>query len=198
MPRTLISRTFLGFVALAVAAGGCKHGDKGGAYMGDFQPKPLGTISDPIWQQQEANAEASDFVVYEHEWKGNTVALNDAGVDHIKQIAARAAEVPFPIIIQRSSMSPREDTQYEFPVHPDEELDLQRRAIVVQALAQMGVADAESRVVVSHALAPGFLEFEAERAFYRGFSGIGGGGGGFGGGGGGFGGGGGGFGGGAF
>src|SRR5581483_3212403 len=140
-----------------------KSADKG-AYLGDFQPKPLGTVSDPVWQQQEANAEASDFVLYEHEWVGNTIQLNAAGVDHIKQIAARAADVPFPVLVERSSMSPKPGTVNQFPVHGDEDLDVQRRTLVVQALAQMGVADAESRVVISPALAPGFFEFEGERA----------------------------------
>jgi hypothetical protein len=182
--------------ALAAAAVGCNHTEKS-AYLGDFQPKPLGTISDPIWQVHESNAEADDFVVHEHEWVGNTVELNAAGVEHVKQIAARAADVQFPVIVERSSMSPKANTQYQFPVHGDEELDMQRRQLITQALAQMGVENAESRVLVAPAMRPGFLDVEGERAIYRGIlgGGMGGFGGGFGGMGGGFGGG---FGGGAF
>ena len=30
---------------------------------------PLGAVSDPIWQDQETNAEASQFVVHQHEFK---------------------------------------------------------------------------------------------------------------------------------
>jgi hypothetical protein len=71
-------------------------------------------------------------------------------------------------------------------VHNNEELDLQRRQFIVQALSEMGVSNAEDRVVVSPALTPGFESFEGERAYNVGFSrGFGGGGGGFGGGGGG-------------
>jgi hypothetical protein len=163
-------------VALAITAAGCASGDKCDkkcAFMGDIQPKPLGTISDPIWQEQESNAEASDFVVYEHEWVGNSTELNAAGVEHVKQMAARAAEVPFPFIVERSSMSAKDNTTYQYPVNGDEALDMQRRALVVQALGRMGVADAEQRTVVSPALTPGFQEFEAERAYSRGFSGWG-------------------------
>lgn len=142
--------------------------------MGDITPKPLGTISDPIWQQQESNAEASDFVVHEHEWVGNSIELNAAGVDHVKQIAARAAAVPYPIIVERSSMSVKPGTKYQFPVHGDEALDLERRNLLVQALLQLGVQDAEQRVVVGPALTPGFEEFEGERAYNMGFGGMGG------------------------
>lgn len=158
-------------------------------------PATLGTISDDIWQQQEENAEASDFVVHEHEFIGNTTRLNTAGEEHVKEIAVRANEVPFPILVQPSSMSRREGDKYGYPIHGSEQLDAERRTLIVRSLESMGVEDAEDRVVVSPALAPGFEQFEAERAYRRGFSGRGNGrgfggfGGGFGGFGGGFGGG---------
>ena len=133
-------------------------------------PPPLGYASDPIWKIQESNAEASDFVIYEHEFEeSDGVTLNTAGEDHVKQIAQRAfAGFQYPIIIQRSSMSVDPDDKYEYPVHSNPELDRRRREVVVAALAEMGVEDAEQRVVVAPALAPGFEGFEAERA-YRSF-----------------------------
>jgi hypothetical protein len=173
---------------LLSALSGCSSTDEKCSHMGDITPYPLGTISDPVWQQQESNAEASDFVVHEHEWVGNSTDLNAAGKEHVKQIAARAAEVPFPILVERSSMSVDPDTRFRFPVHNNEELDLQRREFVVEALGRLGLVDAEQRVVVAPALTPGFESFEAERAYNRGFGGYGGFGG-FGGGYGGFGGG---------
>jgi len=163
---------------------GCSQCERCGS-MGDIRPAPLGTISDSVWQQQESNAEASDFVIHEHEWDGNNVVLNSAGKDHVKQIAVRAAETPFPIIIERASMSVDRYSKYKYPVHGDEALDGQRRQLVVNALLTMGVQDADDRVVVSPALTPGFTQFEAERAYSRGIGGGNrrGGGGGFGGGG---------------
>lgn len=160
---------------------GCSY--KKCAYQGDYRPTPLGTYSDPTWRQQEANAEASDFVVHEHEWVGNTTDLNDSGKEHVKQIAARAGDVPFPILVERSSMTVRDKTKYKYPVHGSEALDLQRRDLLVTSLSSMGVVNAADRVVVSTALAPGFREFEAERAYDRGMSTGGMFGGGFGGGG---------------
>jgi hypothetical protein len=157
-------------------------------------PIPLGTLSDPFWQKQEANAEASDFVVHDHEFIRNTNRLNDAGEQHVKQIAARADETPFPVIVEPSSMTRNDADKYGFPIHGNPDLDLHRREIIVRALTEMGVREADKRVVVSPALTPGFQQFEAERAYYNGFGtrgnsgfgGFGGAGGGFGGGFGGF------------
>jgi len=150
-------------VALLISAG-CSHDQH---YVAP--PDPLGTISDPVWERHEENAEASDFVVYEHEFVGNTTRLNEAGEHHVKQIAVRVAQTPFPVIVEPSSMSRREGDTYGFPVNNNHDLDMQRRQLIVRALHHMGVEDAEDRVVVAPALAPGFEQFEAERAYNRGF-----------------------------
>jgi uncharacterized membrane protein YgcG len=147
------------------------------------QPEPpLGTLSDHIWQLQETNAEASDFVVYQHEFKLNQARLNMAGEDHVKQIAERLlAGQDFPVIVERGMTTARENTKYKYPVHPNPELDMQRREVLVYALVTLGVADAEQRVVVAPALTPGFKATEAAGSYLRGMSGGGGGGGGGGG-----------------
>lgn len=134
-------------------------------YLVCYEPAPLGTISDPIWQQQEANAEASDFVIHVHEFVGDTARLNHAGEQHVKQIAARAELTPFPILIEPSSMSRREGDGFGFPIHPNSQLDLRRRGLIVRTLTEMGVFEADRRVLVSPALTPGFENFEAERAY---------------------------------
>ena len=178
-----------GFVP--AVSGGDRH------YHPRYVMPPLGSISDEIWQRQEHNAEASDFVVYQHEFKLNGIRLNWAGEDHVKQIAMRLQSgQDFPVVIERSVTTAREDTTYKYPVHPNPELDLRRREVIVQALLAMGVTDADERVVVAPAFAQGFKATEAAATYLRGImGGAGGGGGGFGGGGGGggFGGGGGGF-----
>ena len=146
---------------------------------------PLGSISDDVWRTQEHNAEASDFVLYQHEFKLNEVRLNTAGEDHVKQIADRIANGDnFPVVIERSNTTARPDTEYKLPVHPNPELDMQRRTLIATALTRLGVSDADERVVVAPAFAAGFQSQEAISAYGQGFS-LGGGGGGFGGGGGG-------------
>ncbi len=144
---------------------------------------PLGTISDEIWKAQEHNAEASDFVIYQHEFKLNETRLNTSGEDHVKQIAERLLMgQDFPVVIERSMTSPRPDTEFKFPVHPNPELDMRRRHLVVLALERLGVAGADERVVVAPAFAEGYESQEAIGAYGRGMS-LFGGGGGFGGGG---------------
>jgi hypothetical protein len=147
-------------------------------------PATLGTISDNIWQMHEGNAEMSDFVIYMHEFQldKDPTQLNDAGKDHVKQIAARLHHHPeFLVLIQRSLTSIKPGTEFEFPVNPDPELDMRRREVVARSLAAMGVPDADQRVVVSHALTPGQKSIEAERDYnqalnaFGGFGGFGGG-----------------------
>ncbi|MCH5374665.1 MAG: hypothetical protein JJ992_11875 [Planctomycetes bacterium] len=115
------------------------------------QPEaPLGTISDDIWQRQEHNAEASDFVIYQHEFKLDEIRLNRAGEDHVKEIADRLLDgQDFPVVVERSMTTPREDSEYKYPVNPNPELDMTRCEVVVRALVALGVNDADERVVVA-------------------------------------------------
>ena len=147
-------------------------------------PPPLGSVTvDPFFQKQEENGEASDFVIYEHEFIEDSNRLNASGENHLRQIAARAPGLPYAIILEESSHGSRPETKHEFPVHNDPELDMQRRAVVVKALELMGVGDARNRVVVGPAFTPGYRSLEAQRAYAQGLMGAGFGGGGFGGGG---------------
>jgi len=151
---------------------GCKHNQYPYTPMSHEVPlpgSPLGTLSDPIWKNQEANAEASDFVIYQHEFDYQTARLNLGGEDHVKEIALRLQSGQnLPVIVERSMTAERPNSEYKFPVHPDPELDRQRREVVVRALTAMGIYDAERRVVVAPALAHGLKATEAQRAYYRG------------------------------
>ena len=186
----LMSAATCGALAL-LTVGCCK--DKC-AYMQPSDPLPLGASSDQAWKLQEANAEASDFVIHEHEFQGNTSRLNSLGESHVRQVAARMGETGFPVIIETSSMSKRDSDVHGFPVHNDQALDQRRREVIVHTLIELGAKDVENKVVVGPALTPGYEQIEAEAAYYqslRGFAnGNGGGSGGRGGSGGGFGGGG--------
>lgn len=147
-------------------------------------PAALGTISDPIWQNQEVNAEMSDFVVYQHEFERNSEWLTTNGEDHVKQIAARLQQgQDAQVVVERSMVSARADTTHKYPVHPNPELDLQRRDIIVRSLLALGVEDADERVLVAPAFAQGITGNEGEQAYIRALGGnqYGGGMGGFGG-----------------
>lgn len=162
----MISRSALQMVFAAVAAAalciaaGCQ------THWKDFYQRPsaqpLGTLIDPVWRNQEINAERSDFVVHEHEFAANSEILNTAGEDHVKQIAARlAAGHDAQVLIERGRSSARPDTKYQYRVHPDPELDLRRREIVVRSLLAMGISDADVRTLVAPALAPEYRAGEA-------------------------------------
>ena len=179
-----------GMFAVASMAGGWGNMSRPHGIHGPVPPPPMpnGTLSSQIWRMQENNAEASDFVVHEHEFYLGGTRMNYAGEDHVKQIAARLlAGQQFPVIIERSRHSVRPTDEYRYPVHLNPALDMARREVIVQALLAMGLPDAEQRVVVAPALTPGYTGNEAQAAYLRGlqgnFGGGGFGGGGFGGGG---------------
>jgi hypothetical protein len=147
----------------------------------------LGTKVDQIMQMQDENAEAAKFVIYQHEFEDvryvddvaeKVVRLNEYGEDHVRQIAASLrAGAPLPVVVERSQTSARTGTKYEYPVHLNPELDMQRRELVVQALGRMGIADADTRVVVAPAFSQPLSGMEATSAYAAGISGWGGGGG---------------------
>ena len=140
-------------------------------------PAMLGTEVDQLMIQQERNAEFTKFVIPMHEFELNRTSgegrergwrLNEFGEDHVKQIAAglRAGQ-DFPVLVERSQTTALPDTDYKFPVHFSDELDLKRRTVVVAALERMGILDAEQRVIVAPAIAEGYTVNEAVRAYNR-------------------------------
>jgi uncharacterized membrane protein YgcG len=131
------------------------------------QSAPLGAISDGIWAAQEHRGEASEFVMYAHEFGLRSERLTLDGEDHVKQIASRILNgSESPVVVERS-MNNKRLGRFHYPVHPDPELDNQRRNIVVSALLELGVADAEELVVVAPAFATPAFGQEAAAAFAR-------------------------------
>jgi hypothetical protein len=169
-----MKRTY-SLAALLIAAGasltavGCHHGDCHGDGGGLFgrnrhgrdkgpahdRPFPVGQVSDSFWETQQTNAEAADFVFYDHEFKGNTAELAPGAKKHLEQVALRIEHVPFPIVIEQSEHNAR-------PM-----LDEARRRTIVEQLARMGVTNAEGRVVVANSFAEGITGVEAENAYWN-------------------------------
>lgn len=169
LPRISLAAA-CGIAAALPLLAGCCTGDCAARYKSPGIA-PLGAQSDAIWQRQEANAEASDYVVYQHEFEMNGVRLNTDGEDHIRQIAARLrCHADMPVVVERSMTKVRPQTEFKYPVHPDPELDMQRRDVIVRLLLAMGIADAEQRVMVAPALAEGQNATEAGRSYYQGLN----------------------------
>ena len=198
-------RTFLRLCTLAgttvtIGLAGCHHKTAAMFYQPPPPPQMLGFEIDQMNEQQELNAEAAKFIVYQHEFDLNSseggkslggVRLNEAGEDHVRQIAgALKGGATFPVLIERSRTSSRAGTEFNYGVHYNPELDNRRRLVVVKALEKMGVVNAGKVVSVSPSFAQPLTGMEAEQAYRRslrnnnnGGNGAGGGGGGFGGGG---------------
>lgn len=166
-------------------------------------PPPIGAVVDTFWQAQETNGESNDFVVTQNEFVGATAQLSPAGQDHLKQIARRLGETPFPVLVEPSSRRPfddREFTEQEFTdfnrekreimeldrtrrwvVDADRraELDAARRQEVVMFLNALGYPYANERVFTGHPYSPGQSAIEAvsdyQRTLQQNFGGFGGG-----------------------
>jgi hypothetical protein len=177
-------------LSVLLAAAGCTAPSM--FYQAPPPPEMLGTKVDQLNQIQEENAELSKFVIYQHEFELNKekegvlvagVRLNEYGEDHVRRIAENVRNgASYPVVIERSQTSAKAGTKYNYPVHLNPDLDMKRREAVVLALGRMGVADADTRVVVAPAFAQPLTGNEAQGAYATGISGWGGGMGGMGGG----------------
>lgn len=155
-PRTTMTSIRVSVICgVAVLTSGCAHVQRAcQSFQPPPLPAPLGALADPIWENQEANAEASDFVVYQHEFDVDRIHLNLGGQDHVRQIAARLQNYPESyVIVEQSNTSVNRDTEFEYRVHPNPALDMRRREVVAKSLEMMGIVDALERVVVAPALA---------------------------------------------
>jgi hypothetical protein len=174
----MMRKTLLMMLSLAALASvGCAlddacgpaHGRFGGGRGGQAGPpydRPfvLGHATDAFWETQQTNAEAADFMFYDHEFVGETAQLAPGAKRHLEEVALRLPHVPFPVVIEQSLYNAKPD------------LDQARRQSIVMQLARLGVANAEERVVIANAFAEGFTAIEGERSYYNGILGGGGGG----------------------
>jgi hypothetical protein len=155
-PRIVVR--LIGIGALA-AFGGCQSD---GAHFGPACADiPPGAIPQPsgaytcAWQTAQAErAELDDFVLYMNEWHMQSAELAPCGRAHVEVLAKRLEGSPTAVLIQASA---------------DPHLDQARRATVIEALANQGVADPASQVVVGCPEAEGLYGFEAPRII-RGYS----------------------------
>jgi hypothetical protein len=121
------------------------------------RPFPLGQVTDAHWETQQTNAEAAKFILYDHEFVGDTAKLTPKGEKHLVQIALRLDHVPFPVVVEQSP-------EGRYP-----QRDVQRRQSVIRYLRALGLERFENRVVVAPAFAPGLSAVEGEAAYYETF-----------------------------
>jgi hypothetical protein len=129
---------------------GSRRGENGPGYD---RPFPLGQVTDAHWETMQTNAEAADFIFYDHEFVGDTAELAPGGKDHLMQVALRLEHVPFPVVVERS------------PHNARPQLDKLRRVTIFEQLARLGSDDVEDRVIIAPAFAEGFTAIEGEQAY---------------------------------
>ncbi|HMP16002.1 MAG TPA: hypothetical protein PKD72_03180, partial [Gemmatales bacterium] len=141
---------WIGLGAISLSVGCCWNGD-----VDRFADIPPGAIPEPPhstvrrhWDTQAAKAEADDFVFYRHEFYMDGKELGPYGQYHVRLIANRLQEVPFPVLIQAV---------------PDARLNEARRQTVILALKRAGLDDIDQRVIVGFPEAEGMSGEEAER-----------------------------------
>lgn len=116
---------------------------------------PLGSNVRAHYHTMETNGEASDFILYRHDFQESSAHLTPAGKDRLLEIAARMRSAPYPVVVERSLNN------------NDPELDELRRRLVESVLTGLGNMDAEKRVFVSQSYDPGLNSMEGEMDYYR-------------------------------
>jgi len=142
----------LGWAALAA---GC-HYDGGWAWCTDqcadipcgAIPPPAGTYSCQWQTEQIGRAQQDFFVIHEYEWYMGAEQLGPDGRKHVHEIAKRLGDGPQHVIVAASDNDKR---------------NAARRKVVVENLTQLGVLDADNRVVSGESQAEGLYGQEAVR-----------------------------------
>lgn len=150
-PRARILMASVGWLGLFIC--GCATGNAVDTGPAHDRPFPLGATSDALWETQQTNAEAADFIFYDHEFVGESAELAPAAKQHLEQIALRLEHVPFPIVIEQTDSE------------ANRRLDLARRKAIVGHLARMGLPNAGPRVVVAPAFPEGITAIEAQNSY---------------------------------
>lgn len=127
---------------------------------------PLGSTVRAHYHTMQTNGEAADFILHRLDFVGSTAELTPAGRDRILEIAARARSAPFPVLIERSWNN------------ANPELDQHRRRIVAAILTDLGIPEADQRVIVAPAYGKGITSQEGQMDYYqfiysRGYGGYG-------------------------
>ena len=143
----------------AFVISGCAQ-DKGPRYD---RPFPVGQVTDSFWEAQQTNAESCKFIMFDHDFEGETATLTPAGQKHLISIARRLPYVPFPIVIEESLNKRAEEVDV---------LAEQRRKNVIDLLNRFYAngfpsdVPLEQRVVIAKAFPRAIFATEGEAAFY--------------------------------
>ena len=121
-----------------------------------------------------ATAAKHQFVVERAEWFSGGDQLGPDGQKHLRQLAERLPMNVARVTVEAEPLRFEDREQsYEDAQQTTKELNEQRRSRIVVGLTELGVADADSRVVVELLDRVGVRGIEAPRVFLQGTSGGG-------------------------
>ncbi|MFN0019393.1 MAG: hypothetical protein ACKVP0_14100 [Pirellulaceae bacterium] len=164
----------LSLIALAAGCAGPHHKQSHHTYGGPpygpahDRPFPVGQVSDSHWETQQTNAEAADFIFYDHEFRYDTTKhvetaqLSPLAKKHLAEVALRLEHVPFPVIIEELPRNHDDAKNHEKGL-----LEQARRKTIVEQLNRLGITNADERVVIANACAEGFTGVEGEGAYFN-------------------------------
>ena len=154
----------------------------------DDDPGPLGATIQPHLTSMIEGADASDFVVVQHEWVGTTAQLTQNGKDHLVEVARRLLDNPFPVLIEPVALrfdernfdryrfadlsrERREAMEIEGAARQEKAADYRarinsaRRREVVRFLTEQNYPYAEQCVFVAYPYSPGISGMEGVRNY---------------------------------
>ena len=154
MKRPWLKRIARGLQMVCLTTIGCT-GLPGWRPLGIPDRFPLGAVERAHFHTMQTNGEAGDFILYRHDFVGETPELNVDGRDHLNEIAARLQSTPFPVIVERSENN------------SNPQLDGERRQMVALVLRDLGNPDAEQRTFVGPAYGRGQTSIESQVDYMR-------------------------------
>jgi hypothetical protein len=154
MKRPCLRWIAYGLQTASLAAVGCA-GLPGWRPLGIPDRFPLGAVERAHFHTMQTNGEAGDFILYRHDFVGETAELNVDGRDHLNEIAARLQSTPFPVLVERSDNN------------ANPQLDGERRQMVALVLHDLGNVDADQRTFVSPAYGRGQTSIESQIDYMR-------------------------------
>jgi hypothetical protein len=115
-------------------------------------PEPLGAHLNRFIQVETAKAEATQFVFFLNEWYMGGVELGPMGSRHLAAVAKALPQTQFKVVLAPCG---------------NPAVDQARRSLLVQGLAQHGIANADGRVVIDFPEALDLAGEQADRVYYR-------------------------------
>jgi len=139
----------------------------------DAVPAPAGTYVSQWRGAMSYGAQQQHWVVTRNEWFDGGSQLGPKGLQHMQRIAQCHLAEPHVVVIETEPVALEMQQSYEDALQSNQRLQLDRRNVVVAALDNAGVPDADQWVVFAEDRSVGVRGIEAPQVFNSQFGGGG-------------------------